>query len=104
MAKKRKVGSPRSIRMMNYAFFDELGQRWDFVRALSRAETEGLISSPTIARTLVNDVAFSTVRALDEQEAHDLMSTMTWGPAPTQLQAALFSRAALSTLVLVVED
>lgn len=104
MAKKRKVGSPRLIRMMNLAFFDEVGQRRDFVRTLSTADTKALVSSPTIARTLVNDVAFSTVRAVDEQEAYDLMSSVPWGTAPTQLRATLFSRGALRTLVLVVED
>lgn len=90
--------------MMHDAFIDEVGQRWDFVRTLARADTEALVSSPTIERTLVNEVALSTVRVLDEQEAHDLMSTTAWGTAPTQLRATLFSRGALRTLVLVVED
>ncbi len=104
MAKKRRSGTPRSIRMMNYAFIDEARQRWDFVRVLSKADTKAFLTSDEIERTLLNDVAFSTVREVDERTATDLLSSVRWGSAPTDLRACLFSRGSRKTLVLILED
>jgi hypothetical protein len=56
VTKKRRTRSPRAIRMMNDAFFDETGQRWDFVRTLSRTaptQLRATLFSRGSLRTLV---------------------------------------------------